>query len=62
MSTRKRHHIWCNYQNPLNPEQGAEDCEMCKDLHKSYPEKEDDPFGHKLQEEHFPNVRRVIES
>jgi hypothetical protein len=51
-----KHHVWCNYQNPMRPEDGAEDCDMCRNLRASYPEKPGDIHGEKLQQEHFPNV------
>lgn len=52
-----RHHVWCNWQNPLHPEDGAETCRMCAGLRINYPE--DGKTPSELQREHFPNVKVV---
>jgi hypothetical protein len=54
-----KHHVWCNYQNPMFPENGAEDCTMCAGLRRNYPEDGKSPED--LRKEHFPNVKVVRE-
>lgn len=54
-----RHHVWCNWQNPMRPEDGVEDCKMCADLRGRYPDEGKTPTD--LRKEHFPNVKVVRE-
>lgn len=54
-----RHHTWCNNQNVLFPEAGAESCEMCHGLRRDYPE--DGKTEDELLKAHFPTVRQAYE-
>ena len=48
-----KHHVWCNFFL----EEPAETCLMCSGLKKNYPM--DGKTPDQLQQEHFPNVRRL---
>jgi hypothetical protein len=48
-----QHHVWCNFFL----DEPAATCSMCSGLKKNYPQ--DGKTEEQLQQEHFPNVKRV---